>query len=111
MGKHRAPTDHQPNPQPPHTEMNKAELIDAVHEALGDKTTRAEASDAVDAVVEAIIDGVKKKGVVRLVGFGTFKLAHRKARMGRNPSTREPAEIKASNTVRFTCSELLRAKL
>lgn len=88
--------------------MNKAQLIDEVQKVLGGDTTKRAATDALDAVLTAITNGVKT-GPVQLVGFGTFKPVQRKARMGRNPKTKEPVEIKASKTVRFTPSAALKA--
>lgn len=90
--------------------MNKAQLIDAVQEILGGDTSKRAASEALDAVLTAITKGVKK-GPVQLIGFGTFKPVSRKARMGRNPKTKEPVEIKASTTVRFIPSAALKTSL
>lgn len=90
--------------------MNKAQLIDSVQEILGGDTSKRAASDALDAVLSAITQGVKK-GPVQLIGFGTFKPVDRKARMGRNPKTKEPVEIKASRTVRFVASSALKTPL
>ena len=90
--------------------MNKAQLIDAVQEILGGDTSKRAASEALDAVLTAITKGVKK-GPVQLIGFGTFKPVDRNARMGRNPKTKEPVEIKASKTVRFVASAALKTAL
>ena len=67
-----------------HPLMNKAQLIDAVQEILGGNTSKRAASEALDAVLQAITQGVNK-GPVQLIGFGTFKPVDRNARMGRNP--------------------------
>ena len=91
--------------------MNKAELIDSVQKALGGDTSRRAASDAVDAVLDSIAKGVAKKGSVQIVGFGSFKVASRKARTGRNPKTGDPIKIKASKTVRFSPSAALKDSL
>jgi DNA-binding protein HU-beta len=91
--------------------MNKADLIEAVQRALGGDTSRRAVGDAVDAVLDAIAKGVAKGGAVQLVGFGSFKIAHRKARIGRNPKTKEPIKIKASKTVRFVPSAALKDSL
>jgi len=88
--------------------MNKAQLIDEVQKVLGGDTSKRAATEALDAVLTAIANGVKT-GPVQVIGFGTFKPVARKARMGRNPKTREPVEIKASKTVRFTPSAALKA--
>ncbi|MCB1279444.1 HU family DNA-binding protein [Prosthecobacter sp.] len=90
--------------------MNKAQLIDSVQEILGGDTSKRAASDALDAVLNAITKGVKQ-GPVQLIGFGTFKPVDRKARMGRNPKTKEPVEIKASRTVRFVASSALKSSI
>ncbi len=91
--------------------MNKAELVSAVQKALGKDASRAEAERSVHAVIDAIKAGLKKDQAVQLVGFGTFKVATRKARTGINPSTRAPMKIKASKTVRFTAGKDLKAKV
>jgi DNA-binding protein HU-beta len=91
--------------------MNKAELIDAVQNSLGGETSKRAAGDAVEAVLHAVSSSLAKGDAVQLVGFGTFKVAHRKARTGRNPKTGEPMAINASKTVRFVCSSALKKSL
>ena len=91
--------------------MNKAELIEAVQKNLGGETSKRAASDAVEAVLAAISKGVAKTGTVQLIGFGTFKVAKRAARTGRNPKTGEAMKIKASKTVRFVPSSALKGAL
>jgi DNA-binding protein HU-beta len=91
--------------------MNKAELIEAVQKALGKETTKKCAGDAVSAVLESIVKGVKKDKLVQVIGFGTFKVAARKARKGRNPKTGAAMTIKASKTVRFVASSAIKKGL
>lgn len=91
--------------------MNKAELIEAVQKNLGGDTSKRAASDAVEAVLASISKGVAKTGTVQLIGFGTFKVAKRAARTGRNPKTGEAMKIKASKTVRFVPSSALKGAL
>ena len=91
--------------------MNKAELIEAVQKTLGGETSKRAAGDAVEAVLTAIAKGVAKSGTVQLIGFGTFKVAKRAARTGRNPKTGEAMKIKASKTVRFVPSSALKGSL
>jgi len=79
--------------------MNKRDLIAAVADSAD--LTRAKAGDAVDAVLAAIAAALKGKNAVRLMGFGTFIAADRKASTGRNPRTGEAMRISASTTVRF----------
>ena len=79
--------------------MNKMDLIAAVADET--ELPRTKAQEAVDAVFNAIEAALKKQEEVRLVGFGTFVTAKRKAGTGRNPRTGEAMEIAASTTVRF----------
>ncbi len=82
--------------------MNRAQLVEKVQKALGADTSKAAADRAVSAVIDSIKTGVKKDKSVQLIGFGTFKIANRKARTGINPKTGEKIKIKASKTVKFT---------
>src|SRR5690348_27880 len=86
--------------------VNKMDLIAAVADAAD--LSRAKASEAVEAVFNAIGDSLKKKEEVRLVGFGTFAAATRKASTGRNPRTGEAMTIAASTTVRFKAGKGLK---
>ncbi len=86
--------------------MNKMELIAAVAEET--ELSRAKATEAVDAVFGAIEEALKKQEEVRLVGFGTFATAQRKAGTGRNPRTGETMKIAASTTVRFKAGKGLK---
>src|SRR3546814_8723835 len=79
--------------------MNKQELIGAVADAAG--LSRGDAGKAVEAVFDSITRSLKKGDEVRLVGFGTFSTAKRKASTGRNPRTGEPMQISASNQPKF----------
>jgi DNA-binding protein HU-beta len=81
--------------------MNKVKLVETVLKQLGGETSKAQAERAVTAVINAIKVGVKKDKLVQLVGFGTFKVAERKARKGVNPKTRQPIRIPKSKTVKF----------
>ena len=80
--------------------MNKAELVDAVAKALG-SASRAEAERAVTAVVDSIKTGIRKDKSVQLVGFGTFKVAERAARLGVNPKTGAKIKIAAKTVVKI----------
>ena len=79
--------------------MNQGDLADAVAEATGAK--RAEAAKVVEAVLDAIRDGLKRGEKVAISGFGVFEAARREARKGRNPRTGEAVEIAASTTIKF----------
>lgn len=80
--------------------MNKNEFIDRVSDMAG--INKAEATRAVDAVFDAITEALRKGDDVRLVGFGTFSAARRKAREGRNPRTGETIQIPASIQPKFS---------
>ena len=78
--------------------MNKAELVVALEDKLGGKKA---ASDALDAVLDAIIREVAKGGKVAITGFGTFQKVARAARTGRNPRTGDAVRIKKTTVPRF----------
>jgi DNA-binding protein HU-beta len=86
--------------------MSKKDLIDAV--AKEAELTKEKAGIAVDAVLEHIKQSMKNGGEVRIPDFGTFKVAKRKAREGRNPATGETIQIAASKVAKFTPSKGLR---
>tara|TARA_Y100000590_G_scaffold289046_1_gene325416 strand:+ start:1814 stop:2068 length:255 start_codon:yes stop_codon:yes gene_type:complete len=79
--------------------MNKNELIGAVASSAG--ISKTQASDAVEAVFGSISGELSSGGEVRLVGFGTFMVANRKATTGRNPRTGETIQIAASKQPKF----------
>ena len=92
--------------------MNKSELVEVIQKNLREDATKRAAEDALSAVLDAIVEGVKgKDGKVQLIGFGTFAVKERAARMGRNPKTGESMQIKASKSVGFKCSSALKASL
>ena len=91
--------------------MNKAELVEAVKKSLGNSSSKAEAERAVTAVIDAIKAGIKKDKSVQLIGFGTFRVAERAARMGINPKTGAKIKIKKSKTVKFATGKELKSKL
>lgn len=89
--------------------MNKAEVIDAMARHMG--SNRADAERALDAFVEAVLEGLKKSKDVAILGFGSFRISHRKARMGTNPQTKERIEIPASVGVGFRAGKALKERL
>lgn len=74
--------------------MNKAELIEKIAEETG--FTKAQAEKTLDNTLDIIRKAVKKGDEVKLVGFGTFTKAKRKARTGRNPQTGKAIKIPAT---------------
>jgi DNA-binding protein HU-beta len=91
--------------------MNKSELVSVVQKQLGAETSKAAAERALDAVLDGIKAGLKKDQSVQLVGFGSFKVSARKARVGINPKTKEKIKIKESNSVRFSAGKDLKSKV
>ena len=79
--------------------MNKAQLIDAI--ASKANLTKADAKKALDAFVDSTTDALKKGDRVALVGFGSFSVAKRAAREGRNPQTGKTIKIQAKKVVKF----------
>jgi DNA-binding protein HU-beta len=81
------------------TSISKQDIVSAVAEQTD--LTRAQTAKVVDAVFGAIQHALQQKQEVRLLGFGTFALATRKATKGRNPRSGEEIDIPASTSVRF----------
>ncbi len=89
--------------------MNKAQLTDAV--AAATDSSKAEAGRAVEATLSAIGSALAGGDSVSLVGFGTFNVRHRAARMGRNPQTGASIQIQASKSVGFKAGKALKQSL
>ena len=87
--------------------MNKGELIAAVAKDAG--LTNKDAGNALDAILKNITKALKKGDKVTLVGFGTFEVAKRKARTGRNPQTGDKIKIKAARVPKFKAGAKLKA--
>ncbi|TDK68701.1 HU family DNA-binding protein [Sapientia aquatica] len=79
--------------------MNKTELIE--HIAKTADISKAAATRSLDAVIGAVKVTLKKNGTVTLVGFGTFSVGKRAARVGRNPRTGEAIKIKSAKVPKF----------
>ncbi|MGD0020674.1 MAG: HU family DNA-binding protein [Smithellaceae bacterium] len=88
--------------------MTKADLVDAM--AKEADITKAAAALALDAYVDAVTKELKKGGKIGLVGFGTFSVAKRKARDGRNPQTGKAIKIPAKKVVKFKAGKELADK-
>ncbi len=89
--------------------MNKTELIATVAEKIG--SSRKDAEQAVNAVLEVIGDELAAGGRVQLVGFGAFETKHREPRVGRNPKTKEAVQIPASTVPVFKAGKALKEKV
>lgn len=86
--------------------MNKSDLVDAV--AAQADISKADASNAVDAVVDSITGALKKGDKVSLVGFGVFSVRERAARQGRNPKTGQSIQIPSGQTPGFKAGKALK---
>lgn len=86
--------------------MNKNDLVASV--AGSADLSKADAAKAVDSVLVNIAGSLAGGQEVRLVGFGTFSVAHRKATQGRNPRTGETIQIAASNQPKFKAGKALK---
>jgi len=86
--------------------MNKGDLIDAVADNSG--LSKADATRAVDGVLDTITAALKRGDQVSLVGFGTFSGKARSPRIGRNPRTGESINIPASNAPGFKAGKALK---
>ncbi len=87
--------------------MNKNDLIAAVASSAG--LSKADAAKAVDGITSSITSALQGGTEVRLVGFGTFSVGHRKATTGRNPRTGERIQIAARNVPKFKSGKALKA--
>ena len=86
--------------------MTKTELINALAEETSSEKRQAKAFlEGLTTIVEKTI---KKGGEVPMSGLGKFRVAKRKARMGRNPATGEPIKIPAKTVVKFTVAKNLK---
>lgn len=85
--------------------MNKGDLVREVAKVVN---TKKEAQAAVDCVFSSIINALKKKDSITLVGFGTFKVAQRNARKGRNPQTGQEMFIRAKKVPKFVPGKALK---
>ena len=86
--------------------MNKNDLVSEV--ANGASLSKADAARAVDAIFETIKNSLSVGGEVRIVGFGTFNVTHRRASQGRNPRTGEKIMIPASKQPKFRAGKGLK---
>jgi len=85
--------------------MNKGDLVKQVAKVVN---TKKEAQAAVNSVFSTITKALKKKDTVTLIGFGTFKVAKRKARKGRHPQTGAVISIKAKKVPKFVPGKALK---
>ena len=86
--------------------MHKVDLQEKIANEAG--ISKAAAGRAIDSILGNITKSLKKGESVSLVGFGTYKISNRSARVGRNPRTGEEIKIKASKSPRFSAGKGLK---
>ena len=86
--------------------MNKKQLMSKIATTLNQ--SKADAERTFDSILNLILDCLKNDEQVKIAGFGTYKVAKRKARIGRNPRTGEQIQIAASQKVKFLPAKALK---
>lgn len=86
--------------------MTKTELVAKIAESSG--IARSTAEKALNCLVSACSDALAQKERITLVGFGTFEVAQRAQREGRNPRTGQPITIPSSNAIKFKAGNRLK---
>ncbi len=86
--------------------MNKSEFVDSIADAAG--LSKADAERAIEGMIKVVKKALKSGDTVTLVGFGTFSVRKRAARMGRNPRSGEAIKIKASKVPAFKAGKGLK---
>ncbi len=89
--------------------VTRATLAEAVYRKVG--LSRSESRQLVGQVLDLIIDALDKDEVVKLSSFGTFRIRHKKARIGRNPRTKEEAIITPRRVPSFRASPHMKARI
>ena len=85
--------------------MTKNQLIEQI--AAKAELNKTQASAALEAFISSVGEALKEGDKISLVGFGTFSVSERKARVGRNPKTGESLQIPAKNVVKFKAGKVL----
>src|SRR5215475_13687301 len=89
--------------------VTRADLCEAVHEEVG--LTRQDCGELVERVLELMAVALEKGEQVKLSGFGVFQVRAKRARMGRNPKTGEPAAIEPRRVIGFRASQVMKARV
>ncbi len=89
--------------------MNKAGIVEKVHESLG--TTKAEAERTVETMVDSILEELENGNEVSIANLGIFSTKMRAARTARNPKTGEAIEVPAQRVVKFKVAKSLKERV
>ncbi len=85
--------------------ITRADLSEAIYRKIG--ISQSESAELVDTVLEEIVAALEKGESVKLSSFGTFKVRHKKQRIGRNPKTKQEVPITPRNVISFHSSNIL----
>jgi integration host factor subunit alpha len=89
--------------------LTRADLCEAVHEEVG--LSRQECAALVERTLELVAEALERGETVKLSGFGVFQVREKRARMGRNPKTGEPAAIDPRRVISFRASQVMKARV
>ena len=89
--------------------LTRADLCEAVHEDLG--LSRQECSGLVERTLDLVVEALEAGETVKLSGFGVFQVREKRARMGRNPKTGEPAAIHPRRVITFRASQIMKSRV
>ena len=89
--------------------LTRADLAEAVHEAVG--LTRQDCAAMVERTLDLVVEALGRGEEVKLSGFGVFQVRSKRARMGRNPKTGEPAAIEPRRVIGFRASQVMKARV
>ena len=89
--------------------LTRADLTDAVLQEVG--LGRQECAGLVDRTLELVAEALESGDSVKLSGFGVFQVRDKRARMGRNPKTGEPAAIVPRRVISFRASQIMKGRV
>lgn len=89
--------------------LTRADLAEAVHESVG--VSRQESAELVERTLDLVAEALERGEQVKLSGFGVFQVRAKRARMGRNPKTGEPAAIDPRTVISFRASQIMKARV
>ena len=89
--------------------LTRADLCEAVHEEVG--LTRQDCAALVERTLDLVVEALERGHTVKLSGFGVFQVRAKRARVGRNPKTGEPAPIDPRRVISFRASQVMKARV
>jgi integration host factor subunit alpha len=89
--------------------VTRADLAEAVHQEVG--LTRQDCAELVERTLDLVAEALEQGQIVKLSGFGVFQVRSKRARVGRNPKTGEPAPIDPRRVISFRASQVMKARV